>query len=826
MGIVHMSNRRSLFRPVDLAPALMPRTAHEWNPAARTLLDALPRHKLDSWGIPLNLGDRWVIARNTLIRIPIGGRANYVVVAHMCDSSAPTEPSDRQPGQILEVGEVLAEYVLRYRDGATHRQPIRRRFEVGEFAVWWGELAFAARPHRGDSILAQRSPFGPSEFGFARTGLSQGVYEIPTQAPPHSSWWVYALENPRPQAIIEALEVHPTGAAALAIGAMTLAHTEAHPLRHGTMQLIRLPGNGSRRPSEVSVDVDLGVVGRIVRLQPVDEQGWLGAEPGTWRASPTPELADWPDANTRIDLRDRPAMGLAAEVSATVDASVVIDGLRRPLRDLEVIGGVKIRARLRVVDSESGRPMAARVHIRTMEGRTLAPLGHDPSVNSFWFQDESPDLHQGDQDFAYVDGSFQIDAEPGPVLVEATRGLEWEPTRLKVMVELGREIDIPMRRAFVRGEEWMTADTHVHFLSPHTALLEAEAEDVDLVNLLAAQWGYLQTNVGELGHGEALRRGNRSVWMGTENRQHLLGHILLLGTGQQPILPMAAGGPMEATIGATADVSLADWAREARRQDGLAIIPHFPNPYAEAVADVILGLVDAIELRSLGPHRDSTDLVAWYHLLNVGYRVPCVAGTDKMWAGRALGAVRTYALIARGRPGFKAFAAAVRAGRTFATNGPLIDLRVAGREPGSTIILPASGGSLDVEASLRSTVRPDRVEIVVNGRVAADGAPEAPVRETLRITESGWIAARAYGVARALSSSWRGTVAAHTSPIYVIVGGRIATDDRARKHLQSILEGGLLWLDTLATRPDEVRRQAMRRVFVDALSRLQDRAPT
>ena len=46
----------------------------------------------------------------------------------------------------------------------------------------------------------------------------------------------------------------------------------------------------------------------------------------------------------------------------------------------------------------------------------------------------------------------------------------------------------------------MTADTHTHFLSPTTALLEAQAEGLNLINLLAAQWGALYTNVGDLSH--------------------------------------------------------------------------------------------------------------------------------------------------------------------------------------------------------------------------------------------------------------------------------------------------------------------------------------
>ena len=48
-----------------------------------------------------------------------------------------------------------------------------------------------------------------------------------------------------------------------------------------------------------------------------------------------------------------------------------------------------------------------------------------------------------------------------------------------------------------RSQGWVTADTHVHFISPHTAWLEGQAEGVNVVNLLASQWGRLFTNVGD-----------------------------------------------------------------------------------------------------------------------------------------------------------------------------------------------------------------------------------------------------------------------------------------------------------------------------------------
>ena len=44
-----------------------------------------------------------------------------------------------------------------------------------------------------------------------------------------------------------------------------------------------------------------------------------------------------------------------------------------------------------------------------------------------------------------------------------------------------------LQRMLIKG--WVTADTHVHFLSPTTALLEGQAEGLNLINLLAAQWG-------------------------------------------------------------------------------------------------------------------------------------------------------------------------------------------------------------------------------------------------------------------------------------------------------------------------------------------------
>ena len=66
-------------------------------------------------------------------------------------------------------------------------------------------------------------------------------------------------------------------------------------------------------------------------------------------------------------------------------------------------------------------------------------------------------------------------------------------------------------------------------------------------------------------------------------------------------------------------------------------------------------------------------------LPELGYRVAAVGGTDKMSAGMPVGGVRTYAHLGDEEFTFANWAKAVRAGRTFTTSGPLIDLTVEGR---------------------------------------------------------------------------------------------------------------------------------------------------
>jgi TolB protein len=205
-----------------------------------------------------------------------------------------------------------------------------------------------------------------------------------------------------------------------------------------------------------------------------------------------------------------------------------------------------------------------------------------------------------------------------------------------------------------------------------------------------------------------------------------------------------------------------------------------PDPKAAAPLtnalpiDVARGKVDYYEVVGFSEHR--TSAAVWYRLLNCGFRPAAAAGTDAMANYASLrgpvGMNRVYGLIGTGdsragaspnglvaeKPGALGNAlairaadwlAALRAGRTMATNGPLVGLTVEGQSPGSEIAVAGSGGELHYKGFLRSIVPIDHLELVMNGNVVRTltldrSRTRADFEGTLKVPESGWLVARAW----------------------------------------------------------------------------------
>jgi hypothetical protein len=449
----------------------------------------------------------------------------------------------------------------------------------------------------------------------------------------------------------------------------------------------------------------------------------------------------------------------------------------------------------------------------------------DPAIG----EDTGADLLLGPTRYSYVDGTFAVEVPAEGAWLEVVHGMDVPPARVRIdpqavatgalEVRLAEPVALPPGR-------WACGDTHVHFLSPTTALLQARAEGVNVVHLLATQWGDHHTGTPDLGGDLVHGDGEHAVWVGSENRQSMLGHVGIVGTSE-PVLPFASGGPPEGPIGWPVTHLMADWLLRCRELGGLAVGVHFPLPLAEVAADIAMDLLDALEIQCFDHTLESPPLREWYRYLDAGYRLPLVGGTDKMSAEVPLGQVRTWArLDDEGPLSFAAWASALRAGRTFVSSGPLVELAVEGHGPGD-VLRATEGATLEARIEARAA-QPiiGAVELLLDGAVAASTSRPRPVtalalRASIHIDRSGWLAARVRSPL-AVGSAFASAMAAHTSPLYVEVPDRPCGRAELEPAL-TVVDGTRAWLEALAPVRDAAQARRFRRFLDDADRRLRER---
>jgi hypothetical protein len=198
-----------------------------------------------------------------------------------------------------------------------------------------------------------------------------------------------------------------------------------------------------------------------------------------------------------------------------------------------------------------------------------------------------------------------------------------------------------------------------------------------------------------------------------------------------------------------------------------------------------------------------------------------------MSAGTPFGALRTYAQMEPDDDfGFESFANAVRAGRTFMTSGPMIWLSVDAEKPGSVVSLPASGGTVEVEARAAAGFDVGRIELVVNGGVVASaesgGQNEVSLRESVSVDRTSWIAARC-ATPYFMRSAFPTWVGAHSSAVYIQCAERIQVDRAAAETLLALIAGCREWVETLAVVRSSAERARFSAFFAQAEAELRAR---
>jgi hypothetical protein len=444
---------------------------------------------------------------------------------------------------------------------------------------------------------------------------------------------------------------------------------------------------------------------------------------------------------------------------------------------------------VRVNDFATGRPTPVRIRFLDPAGNYHAPLGRLTEFATGAGEDVGGSVRLGPARFAYIDGTCEVRLPAGPVTVEAFKGPEYHPLRQEVTLGQGQiALRLEMKSwTDLRAEGWFTGDVRCHDLPPHAALLEGLAEDLDFVHLLARERPPAEGRPAAYanllafsGTDAALQAAGCVVVVNTLNVHPTLGSVALLNC-HRAVFPLYSGGPDRED-----DWSVADWCDQCHRKNGLVVWPDLPrlrpeHPQGEALAAVLLGKVDAFEVSSF-PEAEPAVLADWYRLLECGCRLPLAGGSGKDSNAVALGAVRTYArLPADQEPDVGAWIEAVRAGRTFVTNGPLVSLTVDGVEPGAALRTPQEGRKVQVRAEARSTAAFDQLEVLAGGTVVA-GKPTsgnrqgAAVEAEVEVREPTWVAARCWSK----EPGGDGQCAyAHTSPVFIEVEGKGPRADAA-----------------------------------------------
>ena len=730
------------------------------------------------------------------VTVPIRKTARHIIFAHR---QMDTNQTANGP-----VGITVAHYAVQTDGHPPITVPIRERYEISvvgdrrgisRFGVGFPYLAV---PDHEDTLM----PRYEGLFDLAGRRQTETVHAQPAW------YWLWAWRNPNPDRVIESIEFAPRGPRFIVAG-ITLGHLDDHPFSREARRPVRISLKDPLR-AELPFDLDVSIDrGERTYVHPLPEQSsdeflsdsykGFGQEQNEKSSPAYVEISGVHSATVDI-VQGGQKIDSVNWGDVRMQGSAETDEVR-----VELIEPGKNWVRVKVVDDQTGLPIPCRVHFRSPEGVPYQPHGHHDQVNSnldTWHIDVGGDLRLGQITYAYIDGAAQGWLPRGEVIVDAARGYEYDPLRAKVRIAPGQQdLELRLKRWIdMNARGWYSGDSHVHFLSTQGSHLESQAEDVNVVNLLQSQWGSLYTNVEDFtGRPSITRQGNNIVYTSQENRQHFMGHMILWGL-KKPVMPFCSDGPAEAEIGGAMETTLSHWADEAHTQGGYVINPHFPHPNGEPAALIATGRLDGVEMIMQHDFWHGE----WYRYLNCGYRLPLIGGTDKMSSDVPVGMYRTYVRIPDDEEfTYDAWCRNAAMGRTMLSGGPIIHFSVEGREVGDTIDLPGPG-TVEVSAWAESVVPMSRLEIVHNGRVVASSESPTPTRrlridDAIRIDGNSWLAARAggpgyYGYTH--YDVWRRGIFAHTSPIYVSVGGPWSMfDEETAQYMLTLIDGAMTYVE-------------------------------
>jgi len=409
---------------------------------------------------------------------------------------------------------------------------------------------------------------------------------------------------------------------------------------------------------------------------------------------------------------------------------------------------------LQITTRVDGEVSPVRMNILDESGHPLIP---DPGA-----------IHSEGQNgrvFFYSDGTVEITAPAGEITVSAVHGFSTTEIRQKATITPGTttEITLDLERLWNPEENgWYSGDNHFHLnyggtyrLAPEDILTNIRGEGLDVAWPLLANLHnrFLQQDLWGWEYGKG-----PIVNFGQEMRSHFLGHLNLIGIDEL-FWPWIWGPYYQ--VYKDDDRLNAKALQFAQDQGGLGGYVHpvsIRDPFTKEtagavpinfVADAVLGEVDLIEVACLWTDEIGTASL-WHHILNLGIPLAASAGSDVMtdyYRTMSIGATRVY-VKPEGELTTQSYLQALKEGKSFVSNGPMLEFSVDGREPGGSIQTEAQQASWKLK--VHSALPVDSVQIFINGTAVEtlEGHPEPGTKMyegSVDVPQGGWVTARVLG---------------------------------------------------------------------------------
>ncbi len=443
-----------------------------------------------------------------------------------------------------------------------------------------------------------------------------------------------------------------------------------------------------------------------------------------------------------------------------------------------------------------GQPTAARVYITAEDGRPCLA----PGAVTYSRRGEAHSM---------IDRGATIPLPPGRYVVRAEKGPEFRSAEKTVNLALDKitrlELEIPpFHKMNERG--WYSGDLHIHRAAAEMGVI-LRAEELNVGPVISRHVGGARPKPAPFPAANQVPvDGTHVVTVQNQEVERLYkghGAVVLLNAPRPVDDPVTDLYPMDV-----------EYCRQAREQG--AFVDGEKPIWKNVAVNVALGVLDTIGVvnnhfhpntvateaekygameREQPAYRTPVGFAQWmidlyYSFLNCGFRIPVSAGSASgvmpVWPGYE----RVYVHLS-GPFGLEQWYRDLKAGRSVATNGPLLEVFVDGQPPGAEFPLEkAAKHKLAIEARSRTVL--ERLEVVVNGQLvrALPVAGKSEFRASLDVdlTSPGWVAVRCF-------ESAPSTVRyAHSSPFYFPRGGRlpVRTHDAERwaNYLRD-LSGGL-----------------------------------